>query len=185
MSLTSLLPLLSALAHFRWDKLRQFGEYPFWWHRHGVLYTVLENEIELELVDTKGELALYRKRKHIRFQQNDVFAFLDTAWGDGDIFVDYQCSPGQSVDFYKEGYHHRVLISLRETKQRGDEEVFHIQRKIEDGFTEDKSYLQTDIRYPTAQLQVSILFPKKRHPKTIWLIEKNTKEYSSFGGGTY
>lgn len=79
MSLTSLLSVLSALTDLRWNKLRQFGEYLFWWRRCDVLYTVLENEIELELVDIKGETALYRKRKHVRFQQNDVFAFLDTA----------------------------------------------------------------------------------------------------------
>lgn len=68
------------------------------------------------------------------------------------------------------------MISLRETKQRGDEEVFHIQRKIKDGYLDAKSYLQTDIRYPTSQLQVSVFFPRKRHPKAIWLIEKNTKD---------
>lgn len=178
MSITSIISSLSALTDLQWGKFKTFGEYLFRWGKSNTLYEVLANEIELEIVDTKGQLAFYRKRKHVRFQQDDIFAFLDTAYGDGDIFNDYQCSPGQAVDFYEEGYHHRVLISLRETKQRGDEEIFHIQRRIKSGFTEEKSYLQTDIRYPTSQLQVILFFPEHRHPKAIWLIEKNMKNTS-------
>ena len=44
--------------------------------------------------------------------------------GDGDIFVDYKCSPGVLVDRWN------VLISLRETKNAGDVTNFYIERTV-------------------------------------------------------
>lgn len=70
----------------------------FWANVHGGLYKVLEYEVQLELVDPQGEVAIYRKRQRVRFLQDNVFAILDQAWGDGDIFADYKCSPGVAVD---------------------------------------------------------------------------------------
>jgi hypothetical protein len=95
---------------------------------------VLEHRVTLELKDTKGKKAIYRKYQRIKFTQDNVIAYQDNAWGAGNIFADYKCSPGVAVDRYKEGHRYRILISLRETKNRGDGEVINIQRTIKDGF---------------------------------------------------
>ena len=42
--------------------------------------------------------------------QNNVIAFEDYAWGDGEIFTDYRCSPGVVVDKYQEGDRWSILI---------------------------------------------------------------------------
>jgi hypothetical protein len=61
------------------------------------MYEVLDYHTELELLDVKGKKAVFRKVQKVRFLQNNIIAYYDKAWGDGDIFVDYKCSPGVGV----------------------------------------------------------------------------------------
>ncbi len=138
------------------------------------LYEVLEQQIHLTLKDEAGKYASYYKQQRVRFLQDYVIAFQDTLWGDGDIFRNYRCSPGKSVDRYREGHRYRVLISLRETKQRGDIENFRISRDIRNGFLETHEYLQTDINHQTHNLAMQVTFPLKRPPRAAWITEKNT-----------
>jgi len=137
------------------------------------LYAVLEHEVALDLLDAMGQAAMYRKRQKVRFLQDHILAFADKVWGDGNIFADYQCSPGIPVDFYREGHRYNILISLRETKRRGDIETFHIQRKIISGFMRAVEEFQTVIDHQTAQLSMSVTYPVERRPSQIWLIEQN------------
>src|SRR5215212_5915172 len=88
-------------------------------------YEVLDYETKLELLDPEGKLVRYTKHQKVKFLQDNVIAFQDQAWGDGEIFADYQCSPGYPVDRYRDGNKYHILISLRETKNRGDIETFH------------------------------------------------------------
>lgn len=138
------------------------------------MYEVLDYEAQLELRDSKGHKAVYTKRQHVRFLQDNIIAYQDTAWGDGNIFADYECSPGKEVDRYREGHRYNILISLRETKQRDDEATFHIRRKIRNGFTKAVEDFQIEIDHRTRQLEMSVVFPKKRLPSEVLLIEQNT-----------
>lgn len=138
------------------------------------MYEVLDYEAQLELLDTKGHTAIYTKRQHVRFLQDNVIAYQDKAWGDGNIFADYQCSPGKEVDRYREGHRYNILISLRETKQRNDEVTFNIRRKIRDGFKREVEEFQSDIDHRTRQLELSVIFPNNRLPEEVTLIEQNT-----------
>jgi hypothetical protein len=79
---------------------------------HEGMYEVLEYASRLELQDTKGKRAVFYKRQRVRFLQDNIIAFQDKAWGDGEIFADYKCSPGVAVDRYREG--HRVEQALHE-----------------------------------------------------------------------
>jgi len=173
--ISTLLSILKALTDIQWDKFKKFGEYLGIWHQRNSLYEVLEHNITLELHDENGVEATYYKNQHVRFLQDNVIAYQDTAWGDGEIFIDYQCSPGKAVDWYKEGHRYRILISLRETKQKGDIEEFDISRKIHNGYTEAHNYLQTDIDHRTHQMQMRVIFPKQRFSKSVWITERNTK----------
>lgn len=67
------------------------------------LYEVLSCEVTLSLVDVKGREAIYRKVQKVRFLQDHVIAYEDQAWGDGNLFADYKCSPGIPVDRYQDG----------------------------------------------------------------------------------
>jgi hypothetical protein len=148
---------------------------------HEGVYEVLEYEALLELKDTKGERALFHKRQRVRFQQDHIIAFQDQAWGDGEIFAAYRVSPGVAVDRYREGHRHRVLISLRETRQRGDVEEFRIEREIRGGFKRETEHLQTEIDHPTRELRMGVIFPLKRPPGRVTLIEQNLARSTALG----
>jgi hypothetical protein len=148
---------------------------------HEGMYEVLELDARLELQDTKGEKAVLFKRERVRFLQDNIIAYQDKAWGDGEIFADYKCSPGVAVDRYQDGYRYQILISLRETKKRNDIEEFHIERTIRDGFTQNTESLQIDIDHTTRKLSFAIVFPKKRFPKQIALVEKNATRTTLLG----
>ncbi len=87
------------------------------------MYEILDYDSTLELMDPKGEIAVFKKRQRVKFLQDSIIAFEDYAWGDGEIFSEYKCSPGKVVDRHQEGDRWNVLISLRETKSAGDIEV--------------------------------------------------------------
>ena len=64
-------------------------------------YEALEYESTLELLDREGTRATFKKRKKIRYLQDNVSTFQDQAWGDGEILVNYRCTPGKPVDCYR------------------------------------------------------------------------------------
>lgn len=145
------------------------------------IFEVLDYSATLELLDTKGKTAVYHKRQRVRFLQDNIIAYQDKAWGDGDIFHHYRVSPGVAVDRYREGYRYRVLISLRETKYKGDVEEFLIERTIRNGFTQSVEDFQTDVDYKFHYLEMAVIFPIGRFPRKLWLIEKNATRTTALG----
>ncbi len=145
------------------------------------MYEVLEYDAALELLDKKGRQAVYKKYQKVRFLQNNIIAYQDQAWGDGDIFAEYKCSPGVAVDRYREGHRWRILISLRETKQRGDIEEFHIERRMRNSFMTHTEEWQTEVAHVTQHLTVKLIFPAERPPKQVWLAEQNTGQTIELG----
>ena len=105
---------------------------------HG-MYEILNYDSTLTIKDPAGKHARLARHERIKLLQDNVVAIHDHAWGDGDLFAEYQCRPGTPVDFYQDGSKWNVLISLRETKNRGDELDFRVEREIKDGLTERAS----------------------------------------------
>lgn len=154
-----------------------------WWntaHYRGT-YRVESHHVLLELMDKGGQTAVYTKRQGVIFLQDNVFAIQDQAWGDGDIFMDYRCSPGVVTDRYKEGYRWKILISLQHTYNRGEREAFVIERKINGGFTTAVGNFHTQIDHPTQDLSISVIFPQSRQPKQVSIIEQNWKRQHILG----
>jgi len=137
------------------------------------IYEVLSYDAELELRDTNGRTAIYRKRQHVRFVQDNIIAYQDTAWGDGEIFAEYHCSPGVEVDRYREGHRYHILISLRETKNQNDQAVLNVEWLIRGGFTKSVEEFQVDIDHRTRHLNFTVVFPAERVVKQVSLIEHN------------
>jgi len=144
--------------------------------RVSAIYEDLKFEASLELLDTRGNRAIFHKRQHTRFLQNYVIAYYDRAFGDGDIFADYQCSPGVAVDRYQIGAEHWTLISLRQIKHRGDKAILNIDRTIKDGFTRKSETFQLDLYNPAKAVEFSIVFPAKRPPKQIRFVQQHKNQ---------
>ena len=138
-------------------------------------YKVLDSTTSLEICDPNGQICIHRKYKKVRFLQNHVFAYLDQTYGEGELFADFQCSPGVVADRWRDGNRWWTLISLREIKNRDQTEEFQINRVIQDGFSEDDVHFHTNIEQVTQHLTIEVLFPKERLPRRILLIQQNKK----------
>lgn len=66
------------------------------------------------------------------------------------------------ADRYQEGDRWNILISLRETKSKGDVTEFYIEHTVRNGFQKDEEWMQTEIRRRTRRLQMEIVFPHER-----------------------
>ena len=128
------------------------------------IYEVLEHESILELLDRQGKRARFEKRQKVRYLQNNIIAYQDHGWSDGESLLDYQCSPGVIVDQYRPGQKTYILISLRESKQRGDQDEFHIRWNLNDAFRRSQEQWETEVSHRTRQLLVRLIFPKTRPP---------------------
>lgn len=142
------------------------------------MYEVLEHDMTLELLDKQGKKAHIYKRQRVRYLQNNIIAFQDQAWGDGEILLDYHCTPGVEVDRYRPGHKTYVLISLQEVKRRGDLDEFNIEWDIRDGFIRSEEQWGSEISHRMRNFKISVIFPKTRPPKQIALV-------TYLGKGTY
>ncbi len=158
----------ATLAQEAWELLKTIAA-----ERTVGLYEVLDFDHALEICDFRGKKAIYHKRETVHVLQDFVSAYQDQAWGLGNIFADYKCSPGIPVDRYRDGHKYRVLISLREIKRRGERMRIRIDRTVRNGFTQVEGWSETEISHRTKHLRTSVTFPKERHCKQAALIEQN------------
>ena len=142
------------------------------------MYEVINYETRIELLDVKGENATVSKTEEVKFLQDNVIAFQDQAWGDGKILLDYQCSPGYPVDFYRSGHKTLILISLRDVNRRGDMVQFKMNWGINRGFLKGQGFWTTDINHLTGKIKTEVVFPMNRPPKKVSIIESNTQRIS-------
>lgn len=144
-------------------------------------YEILDYDATLEILDTAGKKAVYRKRQRVKFRQNNIIAFEDFAWGDGNVLAGYKCTPGVVVDKYRQGDRFNILISLRDTKSAGDIEQFHIERRVKNSYTHREEWLQTEIRRRTRRLRMAVIFPKGRQGYEAALARRSTNQTIALG----
>lgn len=150
-------------------------------HQPNGIYEILAYDATLELLDNTGHAAKLHKRQKVRFLQNNIIAFEDYAWGEGEIFHAYSVAPGKAVDSYQEGDRWNVLISLRETKQSGDVEDFRIDRTVIDGFTGADEWQQVEIRHYTHKVTIGVIFPKDRQCREAQILQRSRKQATDLG----
>ena len=68
------------------------------------MYEILDYDSVLELKDRRGRVAVLKRRQKVRFLRDNIIAYQDQAWGDGELFAEYKCSPGVAVDRYRDGF---------------------------------------------------------------------------------
>ena len=85
------------------------------------------------------------------------------------------------VDQYQEGDRWNIVISLRETKNMGDIEEFHIQRTEKNTFTQSEEWLQTEIRRHTHRLTMNVIFPGKRPCRRAVLLQRRANRVTVLG----
>jgi hypothetical protein len=84
------------VAEMAWNIIRKVIQV----RSYAGMYEVLNYESTLELRDRGGKRAVFKKWEKVRYIQDNVIVYQDQAWGDGEILVNYRCSPGKpSVDY--------------------------------------------------------------------------------------
>jgi hypothetical protein len=173
------------LANLPWGNLLQAGRKAITslWNRmrNQGLYEVLAYESTLELLDVRGVKAHFHKRQKVRYLQDNIIAYQDQAWGDGEFLLNYRCVPGVAVDRYRFGHKTIILISLREVKPRGSVDEFQIERDIRQGFITALEQWETEISHPTRTLKIMVIFPRKRPPQQISLVEADRQRFQILG----
>ena len=154
-------------------------------HRHFPKgpYEVLEYESTLELLDPEGKRAIFRKREKIRYLQDNIIAYQDQAWGDGEILINYRCTPGKPVDCYRSGHKWHMLISRREVRNRKDIDLFNVEWEIHNGFLKATGYWETHVTHPTEHLEINVIFAGSRQPKHMSLVESNRQRCHTYAVG--
>ena len=66
-----------------------------------------------------------------------------------------------------------ILLSLREIKNWGDEDDFHIKWDIKDGFLKKEEFWYTNVSQKTKNFCLNVIFPKDRRPLRIKVEESN------------
>jgi hypothetical protein len=150
-------------------------------HDSSGMYEILDYDSTLTIKDAKGKRARLERREHIKLLQDNVVAIHDHAWGDGELFAAYRCRPGTAVDFYQDGSKWNVLISLRETKNRGDALDFRVEREIKDGLTQRSEWLETEVDHLMRRLCLSIIFPQARRCRRAVLVRRTTSQTLPLG----
>ena len=108
MALLSGLPWLEVLES-GWKAAHKLIQARSYWG----IYEVLEYESTLELKGWGWKRATFNKREKVRYLQDNVIVFQDQTWGDGEILVNYRCSPGKPVDRYRSSHKTHILMALR------------------------------------------------------------------------
>jgi len=136
-------------------------------------YEILQRKTTVTLCDPSGKRAFVQHRKLIRFLQDDVVAITDRIWGTGRFREQYRCSPGAAVDFYEEGSRWNVLISLRETKGRGDTLTFKTSRTMLGAFKDRRCWWEEEIYHPTKEATIIVIFPRGRRCRRATVTRRN------------
>lgn len=136
-------------------------------------FEVVDYDSTLELCDVRGHKAVFLRRTRLRFLQDYTIAIQDFVWGDGDPIADYKFSPGHIVDRYRDGERWNLLISLRQTKARNEEETFTVERTVHDAFKGNEEWVQAETWLPFRKLCLRVQFPKSRPCKRAWIIERS------------
>ncbi len=168
-----LLPLLGELFQWMRSQIRKIS-------KTGI-YEVLDYQMTLDIHDSKGKNATFSKIEKVKFLQDNIIAYQDQAWGDGNILNNYRCSPGNPVDIYRVGFKNYILISLQHVKNRGDKEEFKINWNITNGFLKPIGFWETIISHVTQRIGVQVIFPENRPPIKWFIIESNLQRIFDLG----
>jgi hypothetical protein len=144
----------------------------------------LDFQTTLEIHDAEGKSATFSKKENVLFLQDNIIAYQDQAWGDGNILLNYQCDPGFPVDFYRLGHKTYILISLHDVKNRGDEGNFSMRWGIKDGFLKTDGFWETDICHTTQHMSIHVIFPNSRPPRKWFIVELNHQKIIDLGKET-
>jgi hypothetical protein len=133
-------------------------------------YEILDQEHEWDFVRPDGSLVIHRKRLRVRYL-NQAISIVDYAWGQGNLYAEYSCSPGRVVDRLAVDGQLWVLISLGGVRQRGQEEVLEFRRAVTDGFLSSQEWVELK-GLEARRVSLKVVFPRERPPEQVQIVRR-------------
>lgn len=151
--------------------------YKVWWERRGWIYEILNFEETWEICDNRGSKVVVTKAMDVTFLRDNVVAFTDPAWGDGDLFAEYSCRPGTCAGVFQIQPMKYAHVVLDPPRLRGDEEHIESTRVVTGGFGKDNEWVQVDSDTCTGPITIKVIFPLDRAPEICtWSRRRRGKE---------
>lgn len=145
--------------------------------KRGWVYEIVNLEETWEIHDATGATVTLKKVMDVEFLRDQVTSIHDPAWGAGELFAEYSCSPGRYVGISRSGERQLAVVMLDPPRRRGDSQHFDITRVIKGGFTGPDEWIELDSETCTGPLKVSVVFPRDRLPQNCqWTRRRGNSE---------
>lgn len=149
--------------------------------RFGGPYEISKMVNELDIQSIDGSLAVHRKQLSLEFLHNQVVAIWEGAYGDGEQFADFKCTPTslRAVDEFVEGGRRHKVISLRRLYNRGDKIDVTFERTIKNALLDpEREAFLVDVTRRTQTLIIRIIFHKEHKCTEATLYRRHGKKSS-------
>lgn len=122
-------------------------------------YENLSYDAHLEIKDTAGRVAVFRRTQRIRVLGDDLPFYLDRMWGDGVLTDSYAVGGGRVYDAARLRDGVGVFLTFPRRLRRGDIFEFTTSRRIVGAFSDDHSYWDLTMNAPTRLLTLRVSAP--------------------------
>jgi hypothetical protein len=129
-------------------------------------FVVLEETTTWDLTRDNAREAVVTKNQLVRFNHS-MIAHTEYAWGDGELFADFQCDYGRLVDRVKDGDKEYIIIALPAERVRGEEARLVSHRTVRNGFPADSEWMNWELRYKSYRSTLVMRFDLARPPKNL------------------
>ena len=136
--------------------------------KFGPSYEVLDSRMVWEIHATDGSKCSFSRQNEIRFLQNEVMVLSDRVWPANADIKDFKYFPGEVVDSFIDGDNRQFIISLRESKNRGETMRVESSRSVYDSFLAPSEWVAMDVSRPTGSLTMTVVLPDGRPPTKAW-----------------
>lgn len=143
-------------------------------HRLAKPYETIWLELVLDLQDAQGEHAVLQRRQRIRFLVDGGALVRELVWGEGEQLVRYQARGAHKLAVRPEGSRRAVLLDPALRPAAGDRLTLTSRRTIRGGFRDTSEYCEVYLERPTGRVEVTVVFPANRPPKTAQLVQGAT-----------
>ncbi|GEM_PF-5382902 len=140
------------------SKMKLFSLYDF---------VIINNEIDIDIIDTKGELVCNSKKRKIKILKQDLQYIKDEYYSDGDI-IDFSVSKGRIKKESKTLANTSIEVELDRIYNFGDEVDYEIKCKYINSFTQNEEYWIAYEAIPNMKSTFTIHFPIDRPYKTFY-----------------
>ena len=136
-------------------------------------FEILDYEVEWDIIQADGALAYGRKRKKLRFNQEETVTLTELTQASRGHVGDWQFMPEtiEQVGALTVNGESHILLSLGSVYRRNEELEFSSERKIEAVFVDKVNSVSLRVREPIHHLCIRVLWAEGAPPQSVTIEE--------------